>query len=243
MGQLIQELLFSDLLRIATDPQAPVTKVYDIEARFMDIRMADFALHWETRDLGPKGSKRIHDTYFGINPRKDAKRFQTATEDLAKIRNNLPALRAFLVNGMFSHAHVNFYCSCESYVFSGFAYILGKFDSQFGSDADKEKRPPVKRNPGEKGVLCKHGIGIIKELPQFYEPILRELHSLLQHQDYTQNGPQIKKFEKVLKNENPWVKISVDTDNLDYRQWLDDILAYDPQTGETKEKANEETLA
>ena len=113
--QLLNELLFADILRRGKDPAAPIAKVFDIDARFSDLNLDDLLFHFEARDLGPQGSQRVHDIFFQINKRLEPLRWKTGHK-LQKIRNNRPALMAFLVNGAIVHGHTNYYCSCECFI-------------------------------------------------------------------------------------------------------------------------------
>ena len=58
-------------------------------------------------------------------------------------------------------------CSCPADLYWGKQYIrsLGKYDAKFG---DKETRPPVKRNPKQYGMVCKHLQALFDAYP-FYE--------------------------------------------------------------------------
>lgn len=44
-------------------------------------------------------------------------------------------------------------CTCESFLYHGYAYILSEMDAKYGK---KETRPPKRNNPDETGSLCKH---------------------------------------------------------------------------------------
>lgn len=113
-SELLNELFFSDILRRSKDKRAPIAKQFQIEAAFHDVDTSDFIVTFYTQDLGPQGSRQTHITQFQINKRLDPKRWITA-QRLYLIRDNRPALTAFVLNGFVKHGHVNFYCSCECF--------------------------------------------------------------------------------------------------------------------------------
>jgi len=118
--ELLNELMFSDLLRMSKDKKAPIAKRFQIEASFQDIDTEQFIISFYTRDIltkeeGGQGSGRNHTSQFQINKRLDKDKWKTA-QRLFLIRNNKPALTAFVVNGFLRHGHTNFYCSCECFV-------------------------------------------------------------------------------------------------------------------------------
>ena len=51
-------------------------------------------------------------------------------------------------------------CSCEAFLYQGFKYISYKADAGI----DKEDRPPIKRNPLQKGMACKHILSVLRYL-------------------------------------------------------------------------------
>ena len=59
--------------------------------------------------------------------------------------------------------HVKVHCTCPSFLYYGFQYIL----TQLGISIYPEDRPPHIRNPGLKGIVCKHLNRSIKAFP-FY---------------------------------------------------------------------------
>lgn len=58
-------------------------------------------------------------------------------------------------------ANLRVHCGCPAYKFWGMQYI----DTQLGIAIIPEPRYPDIRNPGLKGILCKHGRRAIKVLP------------------------------------------------------------------------------
>jgi hypothetical protein len=54
-------------------------------------------------------------------------------------------------------------CTCPSFLYWGYRYLLTKHDASIFP----ETRPPVKRNPYQRGIVCKHLNRTIKAFP-FY---------------------------------------------------------------------------
>jgi len=75
---------------------------------------------------------------------------------------NLNKLAAVVLN----KANVKLSCTCPSFKFHGFDYVVSKakYDAKYG---DPETRRPKVRNPKEYGSLCKHLQAVFKTLP-FY---------------------------------------------------------------------------
>lgn len=51
-------------------------------------------------------------------------------------------------------------CTCEAFLYLGYKYITYRKKAGI----DPETRPPVKRNPAQEGMLCKHIIAVLKYL-------------------------------------------------------------------------------
>jgi hypothetical protein len=62
-------------------------------------------------------------------------------------------------------------CTDPSFLYWGYQYIL----TQFNSAIYPEDRPPVVRNPGLKGIVCKHLNRILKVLPFYSGDIAKEI--------------------------------------------------------------------
>lgn len=58
------------------------------------------------------------------------------------------------------NADIKVACSCEAFLYNGYKYITYKNKSGI----DPETRAPVKRNPSQKGMLCKHIIAVLNML-------------------------------------------------------------------------------
>lgn len=52
-------------------------------------------------------------------------------------------------------------CTCPSFLYHGYRYLLTKNDASIF----KEPRPPVERNPQNRGIVCKHMNRVIKAFP------------------------------------------------------------------------------
>ncbi len=52
-------------------------------------------------------------------------------------------------------------CNCPWFLYGGFRYITW----QLSSGVDKENRAPNKKNPNQKGFLCKHLISVLSKMP------------------------------------------------------------------------------
>lgn len=59
--------------------------------------------------------------------------------------------------------NISLNCTCPSFLYWGYRYILTRYDASLFP----EKRPPVKRNPSQRGIVCKHMNRVIKAFP-FY---------------------------------------------------------------------------
>jgi len=72
-------------------------------------------------------------------------------------------------------ANIKFSCSCPNFLYGGFKYIATNFtdpDKKLSSKTNTvsgpgEGRPPVKRNPGQHGIGCKHVQAVLDRLPYF----------------------------------------------------------------------------
>jgi hypothetical protein len=71
---------------------------------------------------------------------------------------------SLLADVIYAHVDLETRCSCESDLYSGFQYIRTQRDANYG---DPENRAPVKRNPKELGIVCKHTAVVLNRLP-FY---------------------------------------------------------------------------
>lgn len=68
-------------------------------------------------------------------------------------------------------------CQCDAYLYYGYKYInteLGTAHPEF-----KELRPPVERNPLERGIICKHLDLALRVLPFNISQITRDLRKTL----------------------------------------------------------------
>lgn len=69
-------------------------------------------------------------------------------------------------------------CTCPSFLYHGYRYLLDKHQSSIFP----EKRPPVKQNPYQRGIVCKHLNRTLKAFP-FYSSNLathiKQHHSVM----------------------------------------------------------------
>ncbi len=66
---------------------------------------------------------------------------------------------------------IRLHCTCPSFLYWGYQYILSVLDAAVYPEA----RFPKIRNPGERGVVCKHMNRILRVLPFYSGVIAREL--------------------------------------------------------------------
>jgi len=59
--------------------------------------------------------------------------------------------------------NIKLHCTCPSFIFFGYQYLLSVLDSAIYP----EERPPVTRNPRQRGAVCKHLNRVMRVLP-FY---------------------------------------------------------------------------
>jgi len=59
--------------------------------------------------------------------------------------------------------NLQLHCTCPSFLFHGYKWLLNQIDASL----EPETRPPVKRNPHQRGIVCKHLHRTIKTFP-FY---------------------------------------------------------------------------
>lgn len=67
--------------------------------------------------------------------------------------------------------HVKLHCTCPSFLYYGFQYIL----SQLGNSIYPEDRPPHIRNPGQRGIVCKHLNRSLKAFPFYWNNISSQI--------------------------------------------------------------------
>ena len=68
---------------------------------------------------------------------------------------------------------IRLHCTCPSFLFWGYQYLLTVMDAS----VFPEERKPVKKNPGERGIVCKHLNRVLRVLPFHSGQIARELKS------------------------------------------------------------------
>lgn len=71
---------------------------------------------------------------------------------------------SLLADQIYAHADLEISCSCQSDLYSGFQYIRTQKDANYG---EPENRAPIKRNPRELAIVCKHADVVMNRLP-FY---------------------------------------------------------------------------
>lgn len=71
---------------------------------------------------------------------------------------------------MFS-GNIELNCTCPSFLYHGYRYIL----DQMGASLIPEKRPPVKNNPQQRGVVCKHLNRVLRSFPFYSADLAKRL--------------------------------------------------------------------
>jgi hypothetical protein len=125
-------------------------------------------IYWDTNgDMvvefsSPSGTRPgvVHHQYVHLKDMSDALHLPA---DLSTMQRVNIALRS----------DVRVRCGCEDFGFSGGAYILTVSKSIYGDD---EIRYPHIKNPGLKGMLCKHLISVLKVLPANASSIAKEIN-------------------------------------------------------------------
>lgn len=74
-------------------------------------------------------------------------------------------------NLLISNGNISLHCSCESYLYYGYQYLLTVLDS---SVVPENRRPRIK-NPQERGICCKHLYRTLKALPFINSSIAAEI--------------------------------------------------------------------
>ncbi|MFA5491169.1 MAG: hypothetical protein WC284_18465 [Candidimonas sp.] len=67
--------------------------------------------------------------------------------------------------------NVSLHCTCPSFIYWGYQWILTVLDSAIYD----EPRRPIERNPGERGVICKHLNRVLKASPFYRGDLAREI--------------------------------------------------------------------
>ena len=129
----------------------------ELKARDL-INKSDSVSKQKARNLRPNYEKgEDNQAYFSVgsksNPGKkniviissDSINDDTTTEELKEILRN---------------DDIRVSCTCEAFLYQGFKYIT--YRNKAG--IDPEMRPPTKRNPQQKGMLCKHIIAVLNYL-------------------------------------------------------------------------------
>ena len=62
---------------------------------------------------------------------------------------------------LFYHGNLELHCTCPSFLFHGYQYLLTVLDSA----VMPEERPPNKTNPRQRGIVCKHLNRSLKAFP------------------------------------------------------------------------------
>ena len=66
---------------------------------------------------------------------------------------------------------IRLHCSCPSFLYHGYNYLLSVLDSAI----NPEQRPPVRNNPDQRGIVCKHLNRILRVLPVHSGKIAEEI--------------------------------------------------------------------
>lgn len=67
--------------------------------------------------------------------------------------------------------NIRLHCTCPSFLYWGYQYLLSAIDAS----VYPEERKPEIRNPGERGIVCKHLNRILRVLPFYSGQIAKEL--------------------------------------------------------------------
>lgn len=158
LRDILQEFMATDLFRGAD--LARKKRARTVNINLIDQEWEDEAPVFKFRVRHPNehgGSGRFHE----VNMRLDS--FPEVVDDdipeIDKIKQSLVA----------GDVHTN--CSCEDFLYKGFAYI----GTQLDYSLTDEDRPPVIRNPKQEGTLCKHALSVIKKLNLFYRKMAKQL--------------------------------------------------------------------
>ena len=92
--------------------------------------------------------------------------------------------------------HVRLHCTCHSFLFYGFQYIL----TQLGLSLFPENRPPNIRNPGRQGIVCKHLNRSLRVFPNWWTSYASEIKKA--RLELSKNSPEITDDE----NETPEIE-------------------------------------
>lgn len=107
-----------------------------------------------------------------------------------------PVYRARLLIGA---SDLDLHCTCPSFLYWGYQYILTKRKAALSP----EKRPPVKRNPRQRGIVCKHLNKSLKAFPFHASDLakyIRENHKVAM--DKTATRDKITdKLKRVIKED------------------------------------------
>lgn len=140
--------------------------------RGMDEETLYFSLHWGR--YGPDhGLPEWYDVVWRFKNVEDVIRKYAVDPSIKRQDGKTPDLRKLAVK-VLNTADIEESCNCPSDLVHGFRYIRTKMKAQFG---EKETRPPVKRNPGQRGAVCKHGEALVdRYLPFFGQTIANWLN-------------------------------------------------------------------
>lgn len=78
------------------------------------------------------------------------------------------------------------HCTCPSFLFWGYQYLLTQIDAA----VVPEERPPVKRNPQQRGIVCKHLNRTLRSWPFFtsdFARYIRQNHDTQKGKDKTKD--------------------------------------------------------
>lgn len=89
-------------------------------------------------------------------------------DDVVDEQDLNPIGRARLL--MFS-GNLELNCTCPSFLYHGYKYLLTKH----GASIQPELRPPVQRNPQQRGIVCKHLNRVIKAFPFYSSDLAKHL--------------------------------------------------------------------
>ena len=91
------------------------------------------------------------------------------------------------------------HCTCPSFLFWGYQYLLTQIDAA----VVPEDRPPNKRNPQQRGIICKHLNRTFRSYPFFvtdFASYIRRNHKVSRRRDKTQDKNSQMTQEAFLNN-------------------------------------------
>lgn len=106
-------------------------------------------------NLRPQFQKIIDNEAYYLVTSPQSNKINTVIIKSDKINENIDHEE---LKDIVNHSDIKVACSCESFLYFGYKYILWKS----GGGIDSETRPPRERNRNEIGCCCKHIISVLR---------------------------------------------------------------------------------